>query len=143
MKTAFRAAEPRPIEAPRVRKARAFTRPGRLLVVALLLLTAFVGSIAFAAGLIGIFTIGTQESGILALGGLGLFAVGKMGAFGLSRSLVCALCHGTVMHEKRCQKHSQAFRIPLLSHRASAVASVLTTGAFRCMYCGTPYRLRK
>ncbi|MDZ4287893.1 MAG: hypothetical protein U0984_08035 [Prosthecobacter sp.] len=143
MKATFRAAEPLPAEAPRARKARAFTRPGRLVLVALLLFGAFVGSVAFGLGLIGMIATGTQEAGILALSGLGAFATGKIGAFALSRSLVCSLCHGTVMHEKRCQKHAQAFRIRPLSHRASAAAAILTTGTFRCMYCGTPYRLKR
>jgi hypothetical protein len=87
--------------------------------------------------------LGTQASGVLALSGLLVMAGCRLAAFGLSRSLRCALCHNPVMSEKRCQKHRDARRLPLLSHRAWAVACVLATGTFRCIYCGTPYRLRK
>ena len=143
MKSTFHAAAPLPVEEPRVRKARAFIRPGRLLLVALMLLGAYSGFVVFLIGLAGLIALGTAAPGVLALSGLAAFGLGKLAAFGLSRSLSCSLCHGPVMQERRCQKHAQALRLPLLSHRASAVASVLTTGTFRCMYCGTAYRLRK
>ena len=143
MKPTFRAAAPLPVETPRMRRARAFPRPVRLVVVALLLFAAFVGFAAFLWGLAGMLTNGTREAGVLALTGIAVLMTARISAFALSRSLVCSLCHGTVMQEKRCQKHADAFRLPPLSHRASAVASTLTTGTFRCMYCGTAYRLRK
>ncbi|MCB1210533.1 MAG: hypothetical protein KDK97_14480 [Verrucomicrobiales bacterium] len=47
------------------------------------------------------------------------------------------------MHEKRCHKHSEAQRLPLMGYRGTVVLAVLFTLGFRCMYCGTPYRLRK
>jgi len=143
MKKAFQAAEPRPIEPAREHRARGFHRPGRLLVVALLLLTAFTAFGVFVWGVVDILQIGRRESGWLALGGLGVFIVARTAAFVLARTLTCPLCHGTVMQEGRCLKHADAFRIRPLSHRASAVLMLLCTGAFRCMYCGTAYRLRR
>lgn len=102
-----------------------------------------VGGVAFIGGLVGMFATEKPEYGHLALIGLAAFAVARAFVFGLSRSLVCPLCHGTVMHEKRCQKHGQAARWSFLSYRATAAASVLCHFAFRCMYCGTAYRLKK
>lgn len=81
--------------------------------------------------------------GWLALGGLACFVLMRVLAFFLGQRLHCTLCHGTVLQEKRCRKHTDAQRIAPLSYRSSAVVSVLSTGTFRCMYCGTPYRLRK
>jgi hypothetical protein len=114
-----------------------------MLLVALFFLLAYAGLAAFAVGLAGMVVVGGQEAGVLALAGLGLFALAKAFAFPLSRGLNCSLCHGGLMQSRRCQKHARAFRLPLLTHRASAVISLLTTGRFRCMYCGTPYRLRR
>lgn len=81
--------------------------------------------------------------GWLALGGLVVFTLMRALGFFLGQRLHCTLCHGTVLHEKRCHKHAEAFRIAPLSYRSSAVVSILGSGSFRCMYCGTPYRLRK
>jgi hypothetical protein len=114
-----------------------------VLVVAALLWVAICGGIAFIWGTVELLRTDDREFGLIALIGLGAFALGKGLVFVLSRSLVCPLCHGTVMHEKRCQKHAGAQRLPLLSYRATAAAAVLCTGAFRCMYCGTAYRLKK
>jgi hypothetical protein len=43
----------------------------------------------------------------------------------------------------RCHKHVNAQRLPPLTYRATAVLAVLFTLSFRCMYCGTRFRLRK
>ncbi len=55
----------------------------------------------------------------------------------------CPLCHGTPLHEKRCRKHRLANKFLFFDHRTSTVLSLLTRGHFNCMYCGTPFRLRK
>lgn len=137
----FLPAEPRPIESPRARRARHFPRSGRLLLVALLLMLSGVGLLAFLAGVVGLGLTQLPLWGWLALGGIGLFAFTRSLVFILADALTCPLCHGTVMKLRNCRKHDQAFRLWPLSHRASAVLSLLLTFGFRCMYCGTPYRL--
>lgn len=131
------------MDPPRVRRARAFNRPGALIVVALFLLLAFVAFITFGVSLAMLMTSGEAQWGIYALCGLGVFAISRAVVFALSRSLTCPLCHGTVMHEKRCRKHAEAFRLRPFSYRASVVLSLLCSLTFRCMYCGTGFRLKR
>lgn len=143
MKANFRAADPVPLDATRVRKSRGYNRPGRLFLVASLLLIAFVGFITFLVSCVQLFRTEDAFWGWVGLVGLGTFASTRILVFILARSLTCSLCHGTVMHEKRCRKHADAFRLWPLTHRGSAVVSLICTWTFRCMYCGTPYRLKK
>lgn len=130
-------------EVVRSRRSRHFQRPGRMLVVALLLSASFLAFSVFVAGSVSLIVSDHRLSGIAALIGLGVFGITRLMAFVLSRSLTCPLCHGPVMHEKRCHKHSEAQRLPLMGYRGTVVLAVLFTLGFRCMYCGTPYRLRK
>ena len=143
MEPLFSASAPTPPAPPRERKARAFHRPWRLRLVALLMFIVFGGVITFAIGLIRMILTGTREAGIIALAGLAAFVIARLLAFALSRALTCPLCHGTVMLEKRCQKHLHAQRLFPLSYRLTAALSALFTGTFRCMYCGTRFRLRR
>lgn len=55
----------------------------------------------------------------------------------------CPLCHGTPLHSRQCPKHRLADQWPLLTHRATTALRILLTLSFRCMYCGTPFRLFK
>ena len=55
----------------------------------------------------------------------------------------CPLCHGTPLHEKRCHKHRLANKFLFFNHKTSTILSILTRGRFNCMYCGTPFRLKK
>jgi hypothetical protein len=137
----FQPAEPRPIEAPRERRARHFPRSGRLFIVAVLMIVALVASLVFLAGLAALLVTQDRDWGWLALGGLGGVVLARGIVFILSEALNCPLCHGAVMRVRHCHKHADAFRLWPLSHRASAVLSLLTTFGFRCMYCGTAYRL--
>lgn len=110
---------------------------------ALLLFTAFVAFIGFAWFAGELLLTGERMCGFLALGSLGVFGSARVLAFLNNRHLTCTLCHGTLLHEKRCRKHAGATRIPGLSYRAATVVKTLFTGGFRCMYCGTHYRLKK
>jgi hypothetical protein len=139
----FQASDPQPIESNRVRRARGYHRPRRLLLVALLLVLAFAGAVGFIWGVAAMLLTDVRDWGWLALAGLGVFVLARIAVFVLASALSCPLCHGTVMHEKRCRKHEDAFRLGPLSYRASAVLSLLFTGSFRCMYCGTLWRLRR
>jgi hypothetical protein len=55
----------------------------------------------------------------------------------------CPLCHGTLFHEQRSQKHKEATKFRFLNYHASTVLSLLLTGQCRCMYCGTAFRLKR
>ena len=143
MKATFQAAEPVPLETSRVRKARQYPRPGRIWMVSLVLALSWIGLMTFVVSGCLLLGQGAAHYGWLALSGLGLFVGMRVVGFLFAQRLHCTLCHGTVLQEKRCHKHAEAQRIPPLSYRSSAVLSVLFTGTFRCMYCGTPYRLRK
>jgi hypothetical protein len=139
----FQPAEPRPIEAPRERRVRHFPRSWRLFIIAVLMLAAFVGALVFLVGLTGLLMTQDRYWGWLALCGLAWVALTRGIVFIFGDGLNCPLCHGAVMREQPCHKHAHAFRIWPLSHRTSAVISLLTTLSFRCMYCGTAYRLGK
>lgn len=143
MKASFQAAEPQPLVRAKTRRARHHPRPGRVVSVSLLLMLSWLGLGTFAAYAFSLWRTGDSLAGWLALGGLVIFTLGRVSSFILGRHLNCTLCHGPVLHEKRCHKHAEAFKIAPLSYRTSAVASILSTGSFRCMYCGTPYRLKK
>lgn len=80
---------------------------------------------------------------VYAAGGLVLFIVFQIARYSNGLSTHCPLCHGTPLHEKRCHKHRLANRFLFFGHKTSTVLSILTRGKFNCMYCGTPFRLKK
>lgn len=127
----------------KIRRTRVFSSPVRLILGSFLLLVAFVSFLGFVWFSGTLLINGNRADGILALGLLAVFGMSRLLAFLNNEKLHCSLCHGTILHEKRCRKHADAVRIPGLSYRAATAASVLCTGAFRCMYCGTTYRLHK
>ncbi len=67
----FQASEPQPLETSRTRRARGYHRLGRLLLVALLLLLALIGCLAFLAGVGTMMLTGLREWHWLALAGTG------------------------------------------------------------------------
>jgi hypothetical protein len=99
-----------------------------------------VGFISIAAAML---ITGSRAWGIASLVACSIFIVSRLLAFLLSRHLCCPLCMGKVMGSVRCHKHVNAQRLPPLTYRATAVLAVLFTLSFRCMYCGTRFRLRK
>lgn len=127
----------------RVRRPRHFPRPGSAVLTALLLVLAFFAMLGF--GVCGVQMWLTHEKvwGIDALVCMGIFVFSRLIAAWQTHRLVCPLCHGTVLHEKRCRKHKDARQLPLIGYRATAVLSLLCTGLFTCMYCGTVFRLKK
>ena len=110
---------------------------------ALLLVLAFFAFVGF--GICGVKLLLTEDKlwGICALGCMAVFVVSRLVAAWYTHRLTCPLCHGTVLHEKRCRMHKDAKKWPLIGYRATAVLSLLCTGLFSCMYCGTLFRLRK
>lgn len=129
--------------AARVRRSRAFHRPWRIWFVSLLLALSFVSFCGFIGLAAALPVTGSRLIGVGSLLCLALFIASRLGAFVLSSHLHCGLCRGAVMSEKGCRKHVDAVRIRPLSHRATAVLSVLFTLSFKCMYCGTRFRLWK
>ena len=74
----------------------------------------------------------------------GAMAVSLAAALLVSLTVKCPLCHGYPLHSRHgCHKHRLASRWFPLTHRATVVLRILTTFSFRCMYCGTPFRLFK
>ena len=55
----------------------------------------------------------------------------------------CPLCQGTPLLDSSAAKHRKALRLGPLNYGTSAVLHLALTRRFRCMYCGTPYNLRK
>ena len=60
-----------------------------------------------------------------------------------SRSVTCQLCHGKILHSSQCHKHVDARRHGMFSYTSSLYVDVVGSGKFTCMYCGTPFRLKK
>ena len=127
----------------RVRRARHFHRAGYAYVVAVLLFLSMLCLIGFVAAGVMLAISGDRLFGIISLSCIGGFMLLRVIAAWHTRKLCCGLCHGTLLHEKRCLKHERAERWPLLSCRSTAVLRTLFTLGFTCMDCGTPYRLRK
>ena len=128
---------------PRERRARSFHRSARAYAVSVLLMLAFVLFVAFLALGVLMFARGDRSMGVWSLACMGGSGLARLLAFVWSRGLACPLCHGTVLAEKRCHKHVDAVKLPLLTHKAAVVLGILFTLGFRCMYCGTAYRLWK
>lgn len=144
MKSATSLSPSPPLAAPvRQRRARHHPRAWSVVYGAFLLLLAFAGFLGFAWFGGSLLLTGNRLFGLLALGHLTVFGGARLLAFLNNRQLSCTLCHGPLLHEKRCRMHPEATRIPGLSHRAATVVATLFTGGFRCMYCGTPYRIKK
>jgi hypothetical protein len=140
MRTTAEAAAP---PADRVRKPRSFKRPLALWFTALLFFIAFLGFVTFVVFGTWLLFSGLRLHGMIALAGMGTFIITRGLASLLARSLTCHLCHGPILKEKRCLKHADAKRLPVLGYRSLAVLSTLFTGGFRCMYCGSEFKLRK
>jgi hypothetical protein len=71
------------------------------------------------------------------------FVIFQIASYSNGLHLHCPLCHGTPLHEKRCHKHRFANKFLFFNHKTSTILSILTRGRFNCMYCGTPFRLKK
>ena len=124
-------------------RGRLFRQPLRAYAGATLLVSAFAAFGIFAAGLLAMMTTGEPLHAYWSLAGLLTFGFCRILAFLNNRHLKCTLCHGPVLHEKRCRKHAEAARLPGLSHRAATAILLFLTTTFTCMYCGTHFRLRK
>jgi hypothetical protein len=127
----------------KLERARYYSRPHAVIYGVSLLVIAFLCFIGFAWFTTWLLFTGDISHGYPALGLLLGFGLARLLAFLNNRHLKCNLCHGTVLDANRCQKHAKATRMPGLSYPAATVVKVICTGGFRCMYCGTLYRLKK
>ena len=137
----FASATPSTETLPRVPRARSFPWPSRLFLVAVLWLLSTLVFVAFVGLATAMVVTDDRSLGYWALGAMGGFALLRLVVFVLSPALHCSLCHGTVAQARSCRKHDRATKWPLLSHRASTLLSVLFSGRFCCMYCGTLFRI--
>ncbi len=80
---------------------------------------------------------------MLSIGSLAVMVVTLISSLSLSLTKKCPLCHGTPLHSRHCPKHRLAEHWPPFTRRATVVLRILTSLSFRCMYCGTPFRLFK
>ena len=114
-----------------------------MISIVALRITALAALVVFGYFFIQLMLTRTPELGYYALASLGAFIALRFVAFVKARHLTCQLCHGTVMQANTCHKHRDAHRIPLLGYFWTAALDVVTKAGFRCMYCGTAYRLKK
>lgn len=127
----------------RQRRSHSFHRPWRLWIFSLLYGVFAASFTAFLACAVALPLTGQRWIGLAGLVCALVCVIARLAVFVISRDLHCGLCHGTIVSEKRCRKHRDAARIRPLSYRATTVLSVLFTFSFRCMYCGTRFRLWK
>ena len=134
----------RPMEAaPVEQRRRHFHRSKALYLAAFMVLMSASGMGAFIFCTARMIASGEQDWGLGALAGVAAFLVFKGLAATVTHSLNCQLCQGKVLRDRGCRKHRHATKLPLITHRLSAVLSIVFTGCFTCMYCGTPYRTKK
>jgi hypothetical protein len=135
-------------------KARPFPRPMKLVAG---VLADLVCKISLIWAIVAVAKIGLRFSeahsealqkykflwGMHFLGAIFLFVVFRIILMIIGKSTRCPLCHGYPLHEQKSTKSKGATKFPLLSYRTSTVISLLFTGKYNCMYCGTPFRLKQ
>lgn len=62
-------------------------------------------------------------------------------AFGLGGK--CRICGQRLFWPRHCRKNSKAHHVPVIGHIIPTALHMLTFKWFRCIYCGTPVRLKK
>ena len=72
-----------------------------------------------------------------------LYAIFKISRYRHAMKTSCPLCHGNFFMEKNCHMNRDAHRIGFFSYSTTVILDLLFTGTYVCMYCGTPFRLRK
>lgn len=84
-----------------------------------------------------------QTWGVLFLAALAGYILCSAWRYYHGKRTICSLCRGPVFHVQRSSKNRDATKWPGLGYRTSAVLSIFFTGRYNCMYCGTPFRLKK
>lgn len=60
-----------------------------------------------------------------------------------SSNVSCPLCHGKILHGTKCHKHCDARRVGLFGYTGTLFVDIILSGKFTCMYCGTPFRMKR
>lgn len=126
--------------------ARHFKHSLLLIVATFLWIVSVVLVVGFAYSFVLMLMMGRENAGDHALFAalyLGGWAVLRLIRFILARKLSCPLCHGHILQKKKCRMHQESRKLGPLSHRQTMMLDVATRAKFTCMFCGTPYRLRR
>lgn len=133
-------------------RARPYPQPGRLVAGVLLDLAckafALTGLTALGMALTRAQSLTDWSGADRTWGWVFLAALGSYIACSACRyyhgkRTICSLCRGPVFHVQRSSKNRDATKWPGLGYRTSAVLSLFFLGRYNCMYCGTPFRLKK
>lgn len=124
-------------------RPRSFPQSLELLIGAICLLIVWLATLTALGSLILIFLGFSDPWTTVSIWALGVMVPSMAVALGISTTKKCPLCHCTPLHSRHCHKHRLANHWPPLTIRATTVIRILTTLSFRCMYCGTPFRLFK
>lgn len=127
-----------------IQRSRSHPHSGKLLLGAFSFLIAWLSIVSLIGGLI-MSNLGQPDpwNRICIIAAV-LFVISLVTAIGISLTTRCPLCHGTPLHARhRCHPHRLANHWIPFTRRATVVLRILTTLSFRCMYCGTPFRLFK
>ena len=124
-------------------RSRSYPRSLGLLCGAFSSLVLWISTGASVLSLVMIFSGEKDPWSLISMISLAALLVSLVITLVISLTQHCPLCHGTPLHSRSCPKHRLAQKWPLLTYRATAVLKILTTFDFRCMYCGTPFRLFK
>lgn len=124
-------------------RCRSYNRSFELLCGALSIFVLWISTITTICSLAMLFTGHGQPWTMLSVISLSVLAVSLIVSLSISLTKKCPLCHGPPLHSRSCHKHRLADRWPPFTHRATVVLRILTSLTFRCMYCGTPFRLFK
>jgi hypothetical protein len=129
------------------RHARSFSRPGRLFEAMILGLFMFV-TILSTPVLLGFLIFLDNETaqrnvGIGLLACLVVMVLSRVWLYWLGRRTHCQLCSGHLFHNKGCRPHSKAAKYPGFTYVGSMILDLFLRLSFRCMYCGTSFRIFK
>lgn len=125
-------------------RCRSHPHSGKLYFGSICLLLVWLSVPALVAGII-MLNQGHREpwGGVCIAAGV-VMILSLVASLAITLTLKCPLCHGTPLHSRLgCHKHRLANRWFPLTYRATSVVRILFTLTFRCMYCGTPFRLFK
>lgn len=124
-------------------RCRSYGKSMELFCGALSIFVLWISTIATIVSLVMHVTGHGQPWAVLSIISLSTLVVSLIVSLAISLAKKCPLCHGPPLHSRFCRKHRLADCWPPFTHRATVVLRILTTLTFRCMYCGTPFRLFK
>jgi hypothetical protein len=124
-------------------RSRSYPRSLDLLIGAVSIFVLWISVLVTIVSLAMKWSGRDQPWGTVSLVAMSVLGVSLVFSLCYSLTRKCPLCHGTPLHSRFCRKHRLASRWPGLTYRFTTVLCILTSLSFRCMYCGTPFRLFK